>query len=81
MLRRLRTEHELERARDMRAAGHAYGKIDRRSYSPSTRRVCSIRISSAMLVRDSRTSSANGAFGRHERQDSDGKRLVTAASR
>jgi hypothetical protein len=31
--------------------------------SPSTRRVCSIRISSAMLVRDRRTSSANGAFG------------------
>jgi hypothetical protein len=30
------------------------------------------RISSAMLVRDSRTSSANGAFGRHERQDSAG---------
>ena len=29
MLRRLWTEHELERARDMRAAGHAYGKIDR----------------------------------------------------
>jgi hypothetical protein len=28
----------------------------------------------AMLVRDSRTSSANGAFGRHERQDSDGMR-------
>jgi hypothetical protein len=46
----------------------------------STRRVCSIRISSAMLVRDSRTSSANGAFGRHERQDSDGMRPVTAAS-
>jgi hypothetical protein len=31
-------------------------------YSPSTRRACSIRISSAMLVRDRRTSSANGAF-------------------
>jgi hypothetical protein len=29
MLRRRWTEHELERARDMRAAGHAYGKIDR----------------------------------------------------
>src|SRR5438874_1595264 len=36
--------------------------------------------SSAMLVRDSRTSSANGAFGRHERQDSAGMRLVTPAS-
>jgi hypothetical protein len=35
---------------------------------PSSRRVCSIRISSAMLVRDRRTSSANGAFGRHARQ-------------
>jgi hypothetical protein len=30
-------------------------------------------------VRDSRTSSANGTFGRHERQDSAGMRLVTAA--
>jgi hypothetical protein len=38
-----------------------------------------IRISSAMLVRESRTSSANGAWGRHERQDSAGMRLVTAA--
>jgi hypothetical protein len=35
-------------------------------HSPSTRRVCSARISSAMLVRDRRKSSANGAFGRHE---------------
>jgi hypothetical protein len=43
--------------------------------------VCSSRISSAMLVLDSRTSSANGAFGRHERHDSAGMRLVTAASR
>jgi hypothetical protein len=33
-----------------------------------------------MLVRDSRTSSANGAFGLHERHDSAGMRLVTAAS-
>jgi hypothetical protein len=33
-----------------------------------------------MLVRDSRTSSANGALGRHERQDKSGIRLVTAAS-
>ena len=49
-------------------------------YSPSTRRRCSSRISSAMLVRDRRTSSANGAFGRYERQDSAGMRLVTAAS-
>jgi hypothetical protein len=49
-------------------------------YSPSTRRRCSSRISSAMLVRDSRTSSANGAFGRHDRQDNAGMRLVTAAS-
>ena len=49
-------------------------------HSPSTRRRCSSRISSAMLVRDSLTSSANGAFGRHERQDSAGMRLVTAAS-
>ena len=32
-----------------------------------------------MLVRDSRTSSANGALGRHERQESAGMRLVTAA--
>ena len=34
-----------------------------------------------MLIRDNRTSSANGASGRHERQDSAGTRLVTAASR
>jgi hypothetical protein len=50
-------------------------------HSPITRRVCSIRISSAILVRDSRTSSANAAFGRHDRQDRAGMRLVTAASR
>jgi hypothetical protein len=31
-------------------------------------------------VRDSRTSSANGALGRHGRQESAGMRLVTAAS-
>jgi hypothetical protein len=42
-------------------------------HSPNTRRVCSIRISSAILVRDSRTNSANGAFGRHDLHDSDGK--------
>jgi hypothetical protein len=34
----------------------------------------------AMLVRDRRTSSANGAFGRHDRHDSAGMKLVTAAS-
>ena len=44
-------------------------------------RVWSIRISSALLVGERRTSSANGAFGRHERHDNDGIRLVTAASR
>jgi hypothetical protein len=38
------------------------------------------RISSAMLVRESRTSSANGAFGRHDRHDSAGMRLLTGAS-
>ena len=32
-----------------------------------------------MLVRDRRTSSAKGAFGRHERHESEGMRLVTAA--
>ncbi len=42
--------------------------------------MCSMRISSAMLVRDRPTSSANGAFGRHERHDSAGMKLVTAAS-
>jgi hypothetical protein len=31
-----------------------------------------------MLVRESRTSSANGAFGRQERQDSAGMRLTAA---
>jgi hypothetical protein len=41
---------------------------------------CSSRISSAMLVRESRTSSANGAFGRHDRHDNAGMRLDTAAS-
>ena len=33
-----------------------------------------------MLVRERRTSSANGAFGRHDRHDNAGMRLVTAAS-
>ena len=56
-------------------------RLRRNGHSPSTRRVCSVRISSATLVRESRTSSANGAFGRHERQDNAGMRLVTAASR
>jgi hypothetical protein len=51
------------------------------AYSPSTRRRCSSRISSATLVGYSRTSSANGAFGRQDRQDNAGMRLVTAASR
>ena len=50
------------------------------AHSPSTRRRCFSRISSAMLVRDRRTSSANGAFGRHERHEREGMRLVTAAS-
>src|SRR5215470_599226 len=50
------------------------------NYSPSTRPTqCSSRISSAMLVRESRTSSANGAFGRHDRHDNAGMRLLTAA--
>ena len=44
-------------------------------YSPRIRRRCSSRISSAMLVRDSRTSSANGAFGRQPLHDSAGIRL------
>jgi hypothetical protein len=34
-------------------------------------RPCSARISFAMLVGDSRRSSANGAFGRHKRHESD----------
>jgi hypothetical protein len=34
-----------------------------------------------MLILDSFTSSVNGACGRHERHDSAGMRLVTAASR
>jgi hypothetical protein len=50
------------------------------AYSPITRRRCSSRISSAMLRDDSRTSSAKGACGRHERQDNHGVRLVIAAS-
>ncbi len=50
-------------------------------HSPSTCRRCSSRISSAILVRDCRTSSANGALGLHKRQDNAGMRLVTAASR
>jgi hypothetical protein len=36
--------------------------------------------SSAMLCFDSRTSSANGACGRHDRHESAGMRLVTVAS-
>jgi hypothetical protein len=52
-----------------------------RAYPPRTRRVCPIRISSAMLVWDKRTSLANGTCGQHERQDISGIRLVTAASR
>jgi hypothetical protein len=48
--------------------------------TPGTRRRCSSRISSAMLVREGRASSANGAFGRRERQDSAGMRLLTTAS-
>jgi hypothetical protein len=34
-----------------------------------------------MFFCDGRTSSANGAFGQHQRHDSAGARLVTAASR
>jgi len=41
------------------------------TWSP-TRRACSIRISSAMLVRDRRTNSANGAFGLRARHDNNG---------
>jgi hypothetical protein len=41
---------------------------------------CASRISSVMLVRESRTSSAKGAFGRHDRHDNAGMRLLTAAS-
>src|SRR6516225_5913976 len=59
---------------------HAYPLVEFARYSPSTRRRCSSRISSAMLVRDNQTSSANGAFGRHDRHDSAGMRLLTAAS-
>jgi hypothetical protein len=33
-----------------------------------------------MLVRESRTSPANGAFGRQDRHDSAGMRVLTAAS-
>jgi len=47
----------------------------RMTFTTSTRRLYSSRISSAMLVFDSRTSSANGAFERHERHDSAGIRL------
>jgi hypothetical protein len=56
-------------------------KSRRFDYSPKIRRLFSIRISSAMLVGERRTSSANGAFGRHERHDSDGIKLLIAASR
>ncbi len=50
-------------------------------YSPRIRRRYSSRIFSAMLIRDNRTSSVNGAFGRHERHDSAGMRLLPAALR
>jgi hypothetical protein len=49
-------------------------------YGFRNRRPCSSRISSTTLMGDSRTSSADGGFGRHERHDSAGMRLVTAAS-
>lgn len=42
------------------------------TYSPSTRRVCSMRSSSAILLRDNCMSSANGALGRYERHESAG---------
>jgi len=48
------------------------------AHSPSTPRVCSSRSSSAMLLSERRTSSANGACGRQLRHDSDGIRLVSA---
>jgi hypothetical protein len=38
-------------------------------------------MSSAILVRDNRTRSAKGAFGRHDLPDSAGVRVVTAASK
>jgi hypothetical protein len=47
----VRPQHEVGRFPPPWSVGH----------SPSTRRRCSSRISSAMLVRKSRTSSANGA--------------------
>ena len=46
------------------------------AYSPSTRRRLAHFI--GMLVGDSRTSSANGAFGRQDRQDCVGMGLVRA---
>jgi hypothetical protein len=48
--------------------------VIRRSLAKHPPRVLDPRISSTMLVRDSRTSSANGAFGRHDLHDSDGKK-------
>jgi hypothetical protein len=67
-------------AADRRLAGKRVSAGCVSLYSPSARRRCSSRIWSAMLVCDSRTNSAKGAFGRHERQDSAGMRLDTVAS-
>jgi hypothetical protein len=74
---KLLTKDEAWRIATMRAAS---GGRPRFLYFPSTHRRCASRISSAMLVRESRTNSANGAFGRHDRQDNAGMRLLTAAS-
>jgi hypothetical protein len=49
-----------------------------RTYPPFDCLARSLRISSATLVFDSRTSSANGACGRHDRQESAGMRPVSA---
>ena len=46
--------------------------------SPNARRVCRSCSSSAMLLSERRTSSANGACGRQERHDSAGMRLPIA---
>jgi hypothetical protein len=74
--------HCPQEKRDALQPRNTYGLPSVRDlHSPRMPRRRSSRISSAMLVRDSRTSSVNGAFGRHERQDRAEMRLVTAASR
>ena len=56
------------------ASRHPDHRKNSDSHSPRTRRVCSSCSSSATLLSERRTSSANGACGRQARHDNDGMR-------